>query len=110
MVELPGSDHAIWTQETDTIVGEIEQLLTGSRAPVAPARVLATVMFTDIVQSTRRASELGDATWRRLLEQHDELGRREVERLEDVSSSHWGTGCWPYSPGRRVRSAAPKNS
>jgi class 3 adenylate cyclase len=80
MVELAGSDHAIWTQETDVILGEIEQLLTGSPAAANPDRVLATVLFTDIAGSTRRAAEVGDATWRRLLEQHDELVRSEVER------------------------------
>jgi len=91
MVELPGSDHAIWTEETDTIIGEIEQFITGSRAVAAPDRLLATVLFTDIVGSTRRAAELGDATWRGLLERHDSLvdaevtsaGGRLVKRLGD---------------------------
>jgi class 3 adenylate cyclase len=78
MVELRGADHAIWTQETDTIVGEIEQFLTGSRAAAAPDRLLATVLFTDIVDSTRHAADLGDGTWRRLLERHDGLARDEV--------------------------------
>ena len=75
MIELSGSDHAIWTEDADVIVGEIEQLLTGSRATPEPDRVLATVLFTDIVESTRRAADIGDAAWRRLLEQHDELVR-----------------------------------
>jgi class 3 adenylate cyclase len=66
--------------ETDVILGEIEQLLTGSPAAANPDRVLATVLFTDIAGSTRRAAEVGDATWRRLLEQHDELVRSEVFR------------------------------
>ena len=81
LVELAGSDHAIWTQDTDTIVGEIEQLLTGTRAPSPSERVLATVLFTDIIDSTRRAADLGDGAWRRLLEQHDEFVRREVMSL-----------------------------
>jgi class 3 adenylate cyclase len=80
MVELSGSDHAIWTEEADVIVGEIEQLLTGSRATATPDRVLATVLFTDIVDSTRRAAEVGDTTWRRLLDQHDELVHAEIAR------------------------------
>jgi class 3 adenylate cyclase len=80
MVELSGSDHAIWTEDADVIVGEIEQLLTGSRATPEPDRVLATVLFTDIVDSTRNAAEVGDAAWRRLLEQHDELVREEVAK------------------------------
>jgi class 3 adenylate cyclase len=80
LVELDGSDHAIWTQEADVIVGEIEQLITGSRTAVERDRILATILFTDIVESTRRAAELGDATWRQLLDRHDELVRHEVER------------------------------
>jgi class 3 adenylate cyclase len=78
MIELPGADHAFFTQDADRILGEIEQHLTGGRTELAPERVLATVLFTDIVESTRRAAELGDTAWRRLLEQHDELARREV--------------------------------
>jgi class 3 adenylate cyclase len=80
MVELSGSDHAIWTEDADVIVGEIEQLLTGSRAISEPDRVLATVLFTDIVESTRRAADVGDAAWRRLLEQHDELVGEQVAK------------------------------
>jgi class 3 adenylate cyclase len=80
LVELDGSDHAIWTQEADVIVGEIEQLVTGSRTAVEPDRILATVLFTDIVDSTRRAAEVGDATWRQLLDRHDALVRFEVEQ------------------------------
>ena len=78
MIELSGSDHAIWTEDVDVIVGEIEQLLTGCRATPEPDRVLATILFTDIVDSTRRAAEVGDAAWHRLLEQHNELVREQV--------------------------------
>lgn len=92
MVELSGSDHAIWTEETDVIIGEIEQLLTGSRAAAAPERVLATVLFTDIVDSTRRAAEVGDAAWRRLLERHDELVREEVGRADGRVVKSMGDG------------------
>ena len=80
MIELSGSDHAISTEDTDVIVGEIEQLLTGSRVTREPDRVLATVLFTDIVESTRRAADVGDAAWRRLLEQHDALVREQVAK------------------------------
>jgi class 3 adenylate cyclase len=80
MIELSGSDHAMWTEGTDVIVGEIEHLLTGSRSTPDPDRVLATVLFTDIVDSTRHAAELGDAAWRRLLDQHDELVRKQVAK------------------------------
>src|SRR5262249_9099753 len=80
LVELDGPDHAIWTTDSDVIVGEIEQLITGSRSAIDRDRILATVLFTDIVQSTRRAAELGDATWRQLLDRHDDLVHREVEQ------------------------------
>ena len=80
MVELSGSDHAMWTEDSDVIVGEIEQLLTGSRGAPEPDRVLATVLFSDIVDSTRRAADAGDTAWRRLLEQHDDLVREEVAK------------------------------
>jgi class 3 adenylate cyclase len=80
MIELSGSDHAISTEDADVIVGEIEQLLTGSRAPREADRVLATVLFTDIVESTGHAADVGDAAWRRLLEQHDALVREQVAK------------------------------
>jgi class 3 adenylate cyclase len=80
LVELAGSDHAIWTEDTEAILGHIEQLLTGSRTVRADDRVLATIMFTDIVDSTRRAAQMGDSFWRRLLERHDDLVRQQVGR------------------------------
>ena len=58
-VELPGDDHVPWVGDVDRLGDEIEEFLTGSRAEVEPDRVLATVMFTDIVDSTKRASEMG---------------------------------------------------
>jgi hypothetical protein len=92
MIELAGSDHAIWTEDADVIVGEIEQLPTGSRAAAEPDRVLATVLFTDIVESTRHAAELGDAAWRRLLEQHDELVREQVTKASGRVVKSLGDG------------------
>ncbi len=79
-VELDGRDHMLHFGDTDAIVGEIEEFVTGTRnAPVAE-RALATVMFTDIVGSTERAGELGDSGWRQVLERHNELTRSHVER------------------------------
>jgi len=67
-VEIPGTDHLVLDQETqDIIADEIEEFITGSRRHLEPDRVLATIMFTDIVSSTQRAAELGDARWRELL-------------------------------------------
>jgi class 3 adenylate cyclase len=69
-VEIPPGGHVTY---------EIEPFLTGVRRPVVSDRVLATVLFTDIVGSTERAAELGDSAWRRLLERHDALVREQVE-------------------------------
>src|SRR5215204_1561849 len=80
-VELPGSDHVIWTGDTDRIADEVQEFLTGSRSEAEPDRVLATVLFTDIVGSTERASELGDRRWQGLLEQHNQLLRRELNKF-----------------------------
>lgn len=91
-VELPGVDHAFWFGDFDPILDEIDKFLTGSRR-VAPAeRVLATVVFTDIVDSTARAAELGDAAWRRLLEDLDRSVREEVRAFGAVSLRARATG------------------
>jgi class 3 adenylate cyclase len=77
--EVPGSDHLLWWEDADAIIDTIQEFLTGTKARRPPQRVLATVLFTDIVDSTRRAAELGDRSWRELLDRHDALVRREVE-------------------------------
>jgi class 3 adenylate cyclase len=79
LVMLEGSDNLMVAGDSDAIIDEIEEFLTGARQVRAPDRVLATVMFTDIVDSTRRASEMGDRRWRELLESHDELVRRKLD-------------------------------
>jgi len=78
-VELEGEDHFPWV-DSEAALAPIEEFLTGVRPGPAPERVLATVLFTDIVDSTRLATELGDRRWRELLAQHDELVRRQLER------------------------------
>ncbi len=77
-VELPGVNHNAFNEPdmVDRIVDEVEEFLTGSRSEVEADRVLATVLFTDIVDSTKRAAELGDRQWRVLLDRHDEATRR----------------------------------
>jgi pimeloyl-ACP methyl ester carboxylesterase len=77
-VELTGDDHMPWLGDADALLDEVEQFLTGARQSHAPNRVLATVLFTDIVDSTRRASQLGDGRWRELLGNHDQDVRRQV--------------------------------
>jgi pimeloyl-ACP methyl ester carboxylesterase len=79
-VELPGKDHWPWVTDSDELVDEVEHFLTGERHEPDPQRVLATVLFTDIVGSTEHAAALGDRRWRDLLEQHNRLLRRELDR------------------------------
>src|SRR5262249_19048953 len=77
-VELPGNDHLPYVGDASAILDEIEEFLTGVRPDAEPDRVLATVLFTDIVDATRRASELGDRGWRDLLQAHHAAVRREL--------------------------------
>src|SRR5918911_835754 len=65
-LELPGQDHLPWTEDSDALLDEVEEFLTGTRRVREPDRVLATVLFTDLVGSTARAAELGDRRWREL--------------------------------------------
>ena len=93
LIELAGEDHLPYLGETaDRIVDEIEEFLTGARAVIEPDRVLATVMFTDIVSSTRHLSELGDRQWRVVLDQHDEIVRREIARFRGREVKTLGDG------------------
>jgi pimeloyl-ACP methyl ester carboxylesterase/class 3 adenylate cyclase len=79
-VEVPGDDHFPFVGDIDAIVDEIEEFLTGSRRAREPDRVLATVLFTDIVGSTERAAELGDRRWTELLAEHHRIVRAELDR------------------------------
>lgn len=107
MVELPGTDHFWWTEDADQIVGEAEEFLTGARSVLDADRVLASVLFTDIVDSTRRAVELGDREWRSLLNRHDSLAEREVVRHGGRLVKTTGDGVLATfdGPARSVRCA-----
>jgi class 3 adenylate cyclase len=91
LVELAGDDHTPWYQDRETLLSEVQEFLTGSRYAPESERTLATVVFTDIVDSTRTAAEMGDRRWREILERHqgtvrDALGRsggREVKSIGD---------------------------
>jgi class 3 adenylate cyclase len=106
-VELPGVDHLWFHGDTDAILGEIEEFLTGARVDRDPHRVLATVMFTDIVDSTRRAADLGDRAWRDLLGRHDALMRRELDRYRGREVKTIGDGFLATfdGPARGIRCA-----
>ena len=107
LVELPGADHIPMIGDQDSVLDEIEEFLTGQRSAPEPDRVLATVLFTDIVDSTRRAGELGDARWKALLERHNELVRRQLERHRgrEVKSTGDGFLATFDGPARGVRCA-----
>lgn len=91
-VELEGADHLPFYGDTGSILGEVEEFVTGARSSRTPDRALATVLFTDIVESTRRASELGDGRWRELLEAHNELTRQHVEAARGRPIKSTGDG------------------
>jgi class 3 adenylate cyclase len=105
-VELPGSDHVPWF-DPDDVLAEIRELLTGRREETAGDRVLATVLFTDLVGSTERAGELGDRRWRDLLEQHHAAVRRELQRFDGVELDTAGDGFFARfdGPARAIRCA-----
>ena len=104
-VELSGIDHLPWAGDSDAVLGEIEEFLTGARSLPEPDRVLATVMFTDIVGSTQHAAELGDARWRELLAAHQAGVRRELERFRGREVKTLGDGCLATfdGPARAIR-------
>jgi pimeloyl-ACP methyl ester carboxylesterase len=106
-VELPGIDHVPWGDDADAIVDEIEEFLTGVRHGPEPDRVLATVLFTDIVGSTERAAALGDRRWRDVLEQHHAVVRRELGRFRGREIDTAGDGFLATfdGPARGVRCA-----
>ena len=106
-VELPGDDHAIWYEEPELILGEVQEFLTGTRDAPEPERILATVLFTDIVDSTRTASELGDQRWREVLESHDRavgdaLGQFGGRRIKSTGDGFLATF---DGPARAIRCA-----
>jgi pimeloyl-ACP methyl ester carboxylesterase len=106
-VELDGDDHFIAAGDVDALADEIEEFVTGTRPAPEPDRVLATVLFTDIVGSTQRAVELGDQRWRELLGAHDAAVRRELVRFRGREVDTAGDGFLATfdGPARAVRCA-----
>jgi class 3 adenylate cyclase len=111
-IELPGVNHNFVLsgehEMLNRVVGEVEEFLTGSRSEVEVDRVLATVLFTDIVDSTKRAAALGDRTWRALLDRHDEIVRQQLSRFRGREVKHTGDGFLATfdGPARAVRCAS----
>lgn len=107
LAEIPGTDHIFVWQATDPVVAEVEEFLTGVRRAPEPDRVLATVLFTDIVGSTEKASELGDRRWRDLLARHDSVVRRQLQlfRGREIDTTGDGFLATFDGPARGVRCA-----
>jgi pimeloyl-ACP methyl ester carboxylesterase len=108
VVELPGSDHMPWLGDQGRVLDEIEEFLTGVRPHPALDRVLATVLFTDIVGSTELAADLGDRRWRDLLEHHNTLVRHELGRFRGRELNTAGDGFLATfdGPARAIACAA----
>jgi hypothetical protein len=106
-VELPGRDHLPYVGDQDAVLDEVEEFLTGVRRGPEPDRVLATILFTDIVGSTERAVRAGDYRWRDLLDRHNALVRRELDhfRGREVDTAGDGFLATFDGPARAVRCA-----
>jgi class 3 adenylate cyclase len=106
-VELPGEDHLPFVGDADSILDEVEQFVTGERPIPEIDKVLATVLFTDIVDSTRRAAELGDRRWKELLANHDEIARSRITQHRGRYVHTTGDGLLATfdGPARAVRCA-----
>jgi class 3 adenylate cyclase len=107
LVELPPGDTLPVFSDSDVLIEEVEEFLTGVRHRREPDRVLATVMFTDIVDSTRQAAERGDAAWRDLLQRHDHLVRDQLQRFDGREIKTIGDGFLATfdGPARGIRCA-----
>jgi pimeloyl-ACP methyl ester carboxylesterase/class 3 adenylate cyclase len=106
-VVLDGVDHWPWLGDADSVIEEIQEFLTGTREPAEPDRVLATVLFTDIVGSTQHAVEVGDRRWRDILEDHHAVVRSELSRFRGREIDTSGDGFFAIfdGPARAVRCA-----
>jgi class 3 adenylate cyclase len=106
-VELPGEDHAPWINGGNDIIAEIAEFLTGTREPGPPERVLATVLFTDLVGSTELARTLGDRGWRELIERHHGVVRTQLARFRGREIDTAGDGFLAAfdGPARAIRCA-----
>jgi class 3 adenylate cyclase len=108
-IEYPEGDRVPFTGDAETIAGDIQEFVTGERESSASdlERILATVMFTDIVDSTRSAAEMGDQQWRRLLDSHDRIAKQAVEKHRGNLIKTTGDGILATfdGPGWAVRCA-----
>ena len=107
LVELPGRDHWPWIGDSDTALGEIQQFLVGSRPEPQIDRFLTTVLFTDIVDSTVKADELGDRAWTKLLDTHDGFSKDQLALFGGKWVKSTGDGMLATfdGPGRAIQCA-----
>lgn len=107
LVQLEGRDHLPYAGDHGAIADEVQEFLTGVRAAPQTSRVLTTVLFTDIVDSTRRAAELGDARWNEILNEHNRLVRRQLAEHRGQLINTAGDGIFAMfdGPARAIRSA-----
>ena len=107
LVELDGSDHLPWLGNSEEVLVEVEEFVAGTRTAQPVDRVLATILFTDIVDSTHHAAEVGDTQWRRLLDKHDEISRSEIARFRGRPVKGTGDGFLATfdGPARAIRAA-----
>ncbi|MFO1414256.1 MAG: adenylate/guanylate cyclase domain-containing protein [Burkholderiales bacterium] len=107
LVELPGRDHFPFVGDADAYVDEIQEFVTGERVVAEPDRILATVLFTDIANSTRLAVDMGDQRWRAVLDQHNTLTQRVVARFRGRAIKSTGDGYLATfdGPARAIRCA-----
>jgi DNA-binding SARP family transcriptional activator/pimeloyl-ACP methyl ester carboxylesterase len=108
VLELPGNDHLPWEGDREALLDEIERFLAGAQEEVEPDRVLATLLFTDIVGSTAKAAELGDRAWQHLLTDHHRLVRAQLARFRGREVDMAGDGVFATfdGPARAIRCAA----
>jgi pimeloyl-ACP methyl ester carboxylesterase len=92
LVELHGADHFFYAGDTEPILQEIEEFVTGYRTAAEPDRVLATVLFTDIVASTDTAATMGDGRWRALIDRHNSVVRGDLAKWRGVEVNTTGDG------------------
>ena len=109
LVELGGEDHVWWIGDTESITNEVREFLTGEQSPPLEIdRVLATVLFTDIVNSTERTAEMGDSRWKDVLDAHNTVMLNEIERFRGRAIRSTGDGYLAVfdGPGRAIRCGA----
>jgi pimeloyl-ACP methyl ester carboxylesterase len=107
-VELSGRDHLFFAEDADRLIAEIQEFLTGVREPEEPERILATILFVDVVGSTQRAAEMGDLRWSELVDRYYAAVRRELARFRGREIGTAGDGILAMfdGPARAIRCAS----